>query len=281
MLGIQVVHNCPYTQSGQGVMHISHRVLAIMAGAVQDDDEWMAFLIGKRRTDGLEIHVTDLRVPEQYRDHGSCETVKVEPLPEDVVGVVHSHHTMGAFFSNTDVTKLNPRFPTSIVIAQLKQGSTAEEKLLGFNYKAEGRAPLPCKSIGVVDFTVQPDPMVPEWPVQVQAKYEAPADTTLHYCPNKTRSLTSLSEVCISSCGITRTAPVIGYFGENSKAFMADVVKKTKVDPTYKGGYGKGYVVTDQRGNKWARREPAGFDFTGPWNDDDNLRHWSDSRSYR
>lgn len=274
---IPVVHNCPYTKAGSGVMHINHKTLGVLAGAVHDKIEWMAFLIGTRSQDGLEVTVTDLRVPEQNRSTGHCETFKEEPLPPDVVGVVHSHHSMGAFFSQTDVDKLNPRFPTSIVISQLRHDAIPECKLLGFNYKAEGRAPLPCGSIGVIDFTVQPTPMVKDWPVVALPKFDKPVPGTLHWCPKKKVETGHLIQRIIASCGVSTSEPTKAVFGTKSQEFIVEVEKKTKgtgMQEWVPGqGYNQNYYVTDKRHQRY-------IEVGGPWSDDDFLRHWSNPDRY-
>lgn len=283
MIKIPVVGNCPYTHAGEGVMHIAHPVLAVLAGAVHDKDEWMAFLIGTRSENGLEVRVTELRIPDQRRGHGFCETVKQEPLAPDVVGVVHSHHTMGAFFSNTDDTKLNPRFPTSIVVAQPKYQTNNEGKLLGFAYKAEGRVPLPCGSIGIVDFTALPDPMVDEWPISAEPKFHKPQlDKTLYYCPHTKVEAKGINQSTTTKCGITKVEATAAVFGRNGDKFIKEVEKKTEASQhggqwNYYEGTGKPYVVNDKR-----YKEVRGFQpppgGRGPWDTEDELymRSWSE-----
>src|SRR5678815_3182647 len=142
MITIPVVPSCPHTMTGKGVLRLEHSVIAMLAGAVYDRNEWIALLIGTRSEDGLDVIVDDLRIPLQERGYASCELVREEPIENGVVGVVHSHHNMTAFFSHTDDTTLNPRFPVSLVIAQTGGQNSESETLLGFNYKVEGRAPV-------------------------------------------------------------------------------------------------------------------------------------------
>jgi len=61
--------------------------------------EWLGYLRGKAA--GENYSITDVYVPEQEVSSGSVEvTGRIEF--NDVVGTVHSHHGMGAFFSGTD-----------------------------------------------------------------------------------------------------------------------------------------------------------------------------------
>jgi hypothetical protein len=79
----------------------------------------------------------------------------------DVIGVLHSHHSMGAFFSSTDKTKLNPKYPVSIVISSRLDSD--EAKLLGFSYEATGFAKLPCGASGQLAYDLEPEDVL-EWP---------------------------------------------------------------------------------------------------------------------
>jgi proteasome lid subunit RPN8/RPN11 len=269
MMTIKVVEECPQTKVARGIMHISHKVLSTIAGAVYDKNEWMAFLVGTRTPDGLQIMVTDLFVPLQTRGHGSCETVKEEPLAPDVVGVIHSHHSMGAFFSQTDVTKLNPRFPTSIVVAQTKYNTGSEAQLLGFQYKAEGRVPLPCGTPGIVEFTAQPYPMVKDWPIVENATLGTPKPGSLTYCPHTHVERTHLTQIVRAKCGLSSEDAVRAYFGRLSTDFIAAVEKNTTAIVNEFPG---GYRYEDKRHHGKGKKHPFQ---DGPWNDDDFLRSWS------
>jgi hypothetical protein len=147
---VHIVKSCPVTKASTGVLEFPPQLVAKVAGAVSDHIEWMVLLLGERSTDGFHVKVTDFRVPKQRRSGGDVKMA--EPMEGDgstvddaVVGVMHSHHKMGAFFSGTDNTELNPFFKSSIVIAQAKTA-------LGFAYKAEGKVVLPCGSIGSIPF---------------------------------------------------------------------------------------------------------------------------------
>lgn len=267
MIGIRVVTQCPHTQAATGIMHINHKVLGIIAGAVWDQNEWMAFLIGTRSPDGLQVMVTDLRAPYQIRGHGNCETVTEEPLAADVVGVIHSHHSMGAFFSETDNTKLNPRFPTSIVVSQPKYGAPSEHTLLGFSYKAEGKIVLSCGTPGIINFIVQPMPMVEDWPVVEAATRGTVKPGPLFGCPHTTQVVNSIYQTTNAKCGLTTTEPMKAYFGRDSVAFIAEVEKQTKaIVQEYAG-----YQYVDNRHHKGKLAPFSG----GPWDDDSWIRHWS------
>lgn len=273
MIKVPVVESCPYTVAGTGVMRIAHPVLAILAGAVYDKDEWIALLVGTRSENGLDIAVNSLRVPLQERGHANCELARPEPLTPDVVGVIHSHHNMGAFFSQTDHSTLNPRFPSSLVVARVKTNSSETEGLLGFSYKAEGRAVLPCGSPGVVNFIVQPNPLpYPEWTAIAQGFREPDINTSLYHCPHVTQTNEKFVTHCNTTCGIQVDTPATAIFGKDSQAFIAEVQEKTekpkwnKWDKWNKGSNnGNGVTVVD---NRQFNRYSEYFD------DERYLRHW-------
>jgi proteasome lid subunit RPN8/RPN11 len=275
MITIPVVESCPYTASGTGVLKLSHEVIKVLAGAVYDKLEWIALLEGTRSENGLEVSVTGLRIPLQERSHAACELVRQEPLGPEIVGVVHSHHNMRAFFSVTDHDTLNTRFPLSIVVAQPHAQNSKTENLFGFSYLAEGRAQLPCGSTGIVQFIALPDPIVALWPETPVLGYATPNDqVSLYGCPLVSRTLDGLTQTCTASCGVVRTEYATVIFGRDSKEFIKEVQVNTRVgNSKYHNMVGKngGVVVTD---NRYFPHGVDGYKRT-PWErDDDFIRHW-------
>ena len=263
MLTAPIVELCPHTVTARGVMKLSHPVIATLAGAVHDNLEWIALLIGSRSEDGLTVTVDSLQVPLQERSVGACSLVRQEPLTPDVVGVVHSHHRMGAFFSTTDDTTLNTRFPTSIVVAQNKLTTSPQEALFGFDYKTEGRVVLPCGSVGVIDFIAIPDPLVEFWPELPPLGFSPPAlNVTLSECPHANKELQGLQYHCHTKCGIDAVEAATTIFGMDSKPFMAEVKEKTR------GGYhGQGLVVDNRQ---WFKKQHK----KDRWEDEGYLTSW-------
>jgi proteasome lid subunit RPN8/RPN11 len=155
------IKKCPYARGALGVVHIPPELIAELAGLVHDDLEWAVLLHGRR--EGLETWVERFSVPQQQRTGTSVDIAEGEQeddwmdsnRKDETVGILHSHAKMGAFMSTTDVTKLNPRYPLSIVIAQGVQK-------LGFSYLAEGRVQLPCGSRGIIQYEIQPT--AGDWP---------------------------------------------------------------------------------------------------------------------
>ena len=98
---LTVVSKCPVSVASKGVMEFAPELIPVVAGAVLDTIEWMVLLTGERSEDGFHVKVTGFRVPQQRRTTGDVSMT--EPMEadgstigEDVVGVLHSHHSMGS-----------------------------------------------------------------------------------------------------------------------------------------------------------------------------------------
>lgn len=156
LISNSVVHNCPITRASQGRLTLSREFVADVAGAVGDSNEWAVFLLGERSSDGFDVTVDGWQVVEGQRRTGADVDWQhlggAVPQPDRCVGVMHSHHSMGAFFSHKDRTELNPRFPVSIVVAS--DMPSDEARWLGWSYQAEGKVKLPCGALGRVRFEV-------------------------------------------------------------------------------------------------------------------------------
>lgn len=149
MFKIKPITSCPHSRKSTGIVLMQPSLVAELAAAVTDKDEWAILLHGERRKDGYEVEVKDYSIPPQSRSGGHVSIAEFD-LEADVVGVIHSHHSMGSFFSTIDTSTLNPRFPISIVVAH---GATM---YLGFDYKGTGKVQLPCGSTGEIEFRIQP-----------------------------------------------------------------------------------------------------------------------------
>ena len=243
MFKVETIEECPHT-GVKGQLVLPHHIIAALAGAVHDTQEWMAMLKGKRSEDGLVTTVTSFKVPDHYRSAGGVELMRHEPLTEDIVGVVHSHHSFGAFFSHTDKTELNTRFPVSIVVARPRQSSNDEFYSLGFDYLAEGKVVLPCGSIGKVDYFVVPDPLPKNWKPVAPATFDHPNTVSMGDCSHHTSRLTKVHEEVRTKCGLSFTRALPSIFGTKDGLIMPQVLKRGFPMPvvTYAGrpDYGDG-----------------------------------------
>lgn len=93
--------------------------------------EWLAYLVGKKHSDNNFL-VTDLLIPKQEQ---STATVDLDPAEQidlsQVIGTIHSHHSMGAFFSGTDEKFIVPNHPVAIITSN-------------HGWTCKVRTPLPC-----------------------------------------------------------------------------------------------------------------------------------------
>ena len=83
--------------------------------------EWLDYLVGSM-PDKESLFVEDLVIP-LHKESNGC-SVEAEPfyIPKNCIGVIHSHHSMGAFHSDIDQSYVDRNFPVSITVAK-KTGS--------------------------------------------------------------------------------------------------------------------------------------------------------------
>lgn len=280
MFQVKVVQNCPVTRGSTGRIRIKPWVLAELRGALLKEEyvEWAVLLTGERSTDGMDVQVTGLRVPEQQVRSAASVNLPLMELPEDCVGVLHSHHTMGAFFSSTDVSTLNPRFPVSIVIANLNSGSrslngqggrisTDHERWFGFDYQAVGRVILPCGALGVVHFNVELLDEAGEWRwVEDDWGWISLKEPGGYMGDCPSREPIEESRLYIRSkgaCGIQGEASTrIGVFGEGES--IVGMLPKPEISVTYpsRGGFNPhGYWITLGPGHQqWVAKGSSDYD---------------------
>lgn len=115
--------------------------------------EWLAYLQGSK--DDEEILVTDIFVPPHaIQTSTSAEAVPFHQ-PANCVGIIHSHHSMGAFHSGTDAAYVDGNYPVSIVVA------FSRDQNGGLAFNALTRLSTPCKRHMVKEIPVnfvQPRP---------------------------------------------------------------------------------------------------------------------------
>lgn len=107
--------------------------------------EWLAHLVGRREKD--TIIVEDISIPPHEGVGGAWaegKAVEFDPdkgyqfyEPENCVGFIHSHHSMGAFHSGTDHEHVDKNYPVSITVAKSGTGL--------INYNTVCYTVTPCK----------------------------------------------------------------------------------------------------------------------------------------
>jgi len=113
--------------------------------------EWMGYLVGERKKSSLIVN--DLIIPPHAEASGSSAEAEPFHAPKETIGAIHSHHSMGAFHSQTDQNHVDRNYPCSITVA--RNGS-------GVNYDAVAHTKTPCgksthNKATVVLLAVRPD----------------------------------------------------------------------------------------------------------------------------
>lgn len=86
--------------------------------------EWLAYLRGKVKKESdpekgttIVYHIHKLFVPKQRVNYSTVEVLDSK-IPKNCIGVIHSHHSMGAFFSSVDHDYINDNHDLSIVVSK-------------------------------------------------------------------------------------------------------------------------------------------------------------------
>uniref|UniRef100_A0A6M3KBB0 Putative prokaryotic JAB domain contining protein n=1 Tax=viral metagenome TaxID=1070528 RepID=A0A6M3KBB0_9ZZZZ len=79
--------------------------------------EWLAYLTG-RISEKENIFVEDISIPPHKEASGASAEAEPFHTPENCVGFIHSHHTMGAFHSGIDQSHVDKNYPVSITVAK-------------------------------------------------------------------------------------------------------------------------------------------------------------------
>jgi proteasome lid subunit RPN8/RPN11 len=236
MFEITAVKDCPVTRASVGRVRVKKWILGELLGTLlrEPSQEWAVWLVGTRSENGLDVVVDGAKVPTQRRSVGNVVIPQME-IPSEVVGVLHSHHGMGAFFSGTDNQEFNTRYALSIVISSKYDQNEKPATWFGFRYKAEGRVLLPCGGLGVVPFVMEPLEEFEGWP-RVEPKLEASEEAMkkgLGDCNSKgsTADDRDLYVRLKGTCGVEANAvtPKYGAFGVGA-GNMAKLLSEPVVD---------------------------------------------------
>ena len=104
-----------------------------------NNKEWLAYLIGERGS----MVIKDMVIPKQTATSGSVNNISLENYNEsNIIGVIHSHHNMGASFSSTDNEWINKNHDISIVVSNS-------------NMYGKVRCKLPCGSIFITEADIK------------------------------------------------------------------------------------------------------------------------------
>jgi hypothetical protein len=82
--------------------------------------EWLAYMVGKQQEE--VFCVEDIVVPPHARVTAASAEAEPFHVPDNCLGVIHSHHNMGAFHSGTDHDYVDQNYPISATVANGKDG---------------------------------------------------------------------------------------------------------------------------------------------------------------
>lgn len=111
---IEELRNCPVTAKPRVYLTIEAVAKIKYLMATLENDEWAADLIGKKDHNGNYI-VSDLYIFKQRVT--ATSVTREEGPPAGTIGCIHSHHSMGAFFSGIDARYANANHDLSGVVS--------------------------------------------------------------------------------------------------------------------------------------------------------------------
>jgi len=81
--------------------------------------EWIGYLVGEENRDSGDIFIEDIVIPpHEEADSVSCLAEPFNIPKQGCIGVIHSHHSMGAFHSGQDDHTVDRNFPISITVSK-------------------------------------------------------------------------------------------------------------------------------------------------------------------
>lgn len=98
--------------------------------------EWLAYLVG-RVSKKENFFVEDLSIPPHSEVSGASAEAEPFNIPEGCIGIIHSHHSMGAFHSLTDKEYVDKNFLVSITVA--KKGLNLEFDAISYQVTPCGK----------------------------------------------------------------------------------------------------------------------------------------------
>lgn len=253
----QIVKSCPVVKASRAVMRVPADLIREWNGLLraEKDCEWLGLLTGKRSQDGLLIEVEGMIIPQDQERSAAEVKLPEGPEPDGVIGVIHSHHHMGARFSGIDWSTLNNRFWSSIVISYALEGVDDPERWwMGFDYEAVAQIKLPCGQLGMVEVEVEvvgaPDDMFDSKEIIQPSRIKGLTVDEPGDCPNtKIEVIDQWRAKWMMECGLEvgDESPIQGALGETT-AMLADLPPRKVWLPAQYKGSGKGYAVVDKRG---------------------------------
>ena len=119
--GIKIIQNCGHMNTPEYLIRfsqIAHEKIECLKRSYPSL-EWLAYLEGRVDHEAHEVFVDDLIIPEsQVVTSGHVGEVEYGwDEGKEICGVIHSHNTMGAFFSGTDDAYINQNHDVSVCVS--------------------------------------------------------------------------------------------------------------------------------------------------------------------
>lgn len=119
--GISIIQNCGHMNIAEYLIHFSqlaHEKIECLKRSYPSL-EWLAYLEGRVDHETYEVFVDDLIIPDsQIVSGGHVGEVEYGwNEGKEICGVIHSHNTMGAFFSGTDDAYINQNHDVSVCVS--------------------------------------------------------------------------------------------------------------------------------------------------------------------
>lgn len=133
------IHSKDWKPSVEMSSVVYHKINAM--NHAMESKEWLGYLVGIHQPEQDIYQITNILVPEQVISYSNVEVTDEAMVLANVIGSVHWHHNMGAFFSKTDEDSVGANH--DIMIVTSKRG-----------WKAQVRKVLPCGHFLTVEATI-------------------------------------------------------------------------------------------------------------------------------
>ena len=138
--------------------------------------EWFSYLVGEINPETAEYTIHSISIPpHEYARGGDAQPVPFN-VPENCLGVMHSHHQMGAWHSSTDDTGVDYNYPLSITVAfnrsQMKDPQDFYEYATILNQYTPCKKRITTKDIPISMVMLEPLYNYQEWITAARANVE-------------------------------------------------------------------------------------------------------------
>lgn len=140
--------------------------------------EWIGYLVGRKDDEKKAYLAFDISIPPHEEAYVASAVAEPGHFPKDHIGIIHSHHTMGAFHSGTDKEFVDNNHPVSVVV------STKGEKV---EYDAVTCGTTPCGKTCSMEAEVTivnlKDKKMEEWLKEAKENIEKASSKVTYYPP--------------------------------------------------------------------------------------------------